>query len=140
MNLDQLIAAGAILQNGLVKKSVTWKRRDEKKKIKSDTFDVHVKKLLSAADVEFIYHNIAENEGIMARRVCRLIYLGDDGIQPIPYDLAATMEPTLLMAFCDVLNVVAKENSTPEGEEEKNSQPPMSSGTNLSSTESAEKQ
>lgn len=138
MNLDQLIAAGAILPHSLVKKTVTWKHRNQQRKLIVDSFDVYVKKEMSASDVEFIYHNFAENEGIMARRVSRLIFLGEEGIERISYELAATMDPGLLIAFCDVLNAVAKENITPEGDDEKNSQPPMSFGTSLSSAESAD--
>ena len=33
MNLEQLMAAGAMLPNSLVKKTVTWKHRNDDKKI-----------------------------------------------------------------------------------------------------------
>jgi hypothetical protein len=119
MNLEQLMAAGAMLPNSLVKKTVTWKHRDDDKKMMTDIFDVHVKKDMSAADLEFIHLNGNEHEGIMARRVSRLILLGEDGSERISFAVAASLQPGLLLSLCEAINAVEKEN-LPEDVAEKN--------------------
>lgn len=124
MNLDQLIACGAIIQPSLLKKTVTWKNRDDDGVMQEYTFDVHIKKEMSGADFEFIFSNrLDEDDVVMARRVHRLVTLGENGEEKIPYEAAASMKPGLLLSLCAAINEIEKEDSAknkePEGETEK---------------------
>ena len=120
MNIDQLIAAGAIISNSLIKKPVEWKRVDDNKKKVTSTFDVFIKKSMSAADYEFIYLNREGKEGFTARRVSRMVLLGDEGAEQIPFDLASNMHVGLLGALSAAINEVEEENKAVETEDEKN--------------------
>jgi hypothetical protein len=123
MNLNDLIAAGAFVRPGLVKKSVEWKYRNDDGEVVTCNFDVHVKQDQSAADFEFIYARELDDDVRMAKRVHRLVTLGETGEEKIPYDAALTMKPELLIVLCRAINEVEQPGSVndkkPEGEAEK---------------------
>lgn len=126
-NLSMLIAAGALAKVETVKKNVTWKHENDAGEIIEDNFDVFIKLEPSAYDFEFIHLNKKENSPVIARRVARMIRLGENGEEEIPYETALTMQPSLLVALCLAINDVEKEKKgaknedTPkEGEEVKN--------------------
>ncbi len=123
MNLQGLIAAGALVRTGLVVKNISWKYRNEAGEVVVCDFDIHIKQSMSAADFEFIYAKQFSEDVRMAKRVHRLVYLGEKGEETIPYDAAASMRPDLLMLMCNEINEVEKSqlatDKTPEGDEEK---------------------
>lgn len=131
MKLEDLIAAGAIIVNPdeRVKKSVKWTGEVNGKSAKLE-FDIHVKREMSAADFEYMVVQSSEPDVVrMARRVSRMVTLGDQGEQSIPYDVAREMKPSLLIAFVEQINLVEKDNAPKEdvktdsdskGETEKN--------------------
>jgi len=115
MNLDQLIARGAIIQPAMVKKTVTWKHREDGE-LNEDTFDIHVKKDVSAADFQFIFSGQSDDEyALMPRRVHRLVTLGENGEEKIPYPAAASMRLSLLIALCTAINEVEEESELLHG-------------------------
>lgn len=103
MDLQSLLAAGAGIKQDLVKKSITWENGDD-----TIEFDVYVKRDSSAADVEFIHlaRDLGEDSAVMARRVSRLVRLGNAGEEVIPYEDALLMRPSLLMRMCGAINEV----------------------------------
>lgn len=115
MNINDLVALGATANSSVVKKTISWKQKKEE-----HTFDVFIKKEMSAADFEFIYTNRKEDDTIMARRVTRLIFLGEKGEESIPYETASSMRWDLLLAMCKAINEVHGDDSADEGDSEKN--------------------
>jgi len=120
MNLQGLVALGAIVKQDFVKKSVVWFAGDEDRKKTKHEFDIYVKRFASAADFEFIYANSKNAEVQMARRVCRMVRLGDEAVEVIDYKTAAQMDPSLLLVFCKAINEVEEENKLVD---EENSEP-----------------
>lgn len=121
MNLDSLIAAGAFVRPGLVKKTVTWKYRDEDEKIVTCEFDIHIKKSMSAADFEYIYSPQSDDDVRMAKRVNRLVFLGENGEEVIPYAAAESMKPSLLIVLINALNEVEQAQSVKEDKKDPDS-------------------
>lgn len=121
MNLQDLIAAGALVQMGFdnaISKSVTWE---------GHTFDVKIKPDASAADFEFIYGTPkADEDSYSARRVHRYVLLPGD--ERIPYETARKMKNSLLVAICNAINLVHADKGAPQTK--KTSRQKKSSGTN----------
>src|SRR3546814_12832016 len=72
--------------------------------------DIFVRREQSAADWEFItIQGLAKTQGdgdhnSMARRVHRLVRLGDDGTEVIPFDVALAWKPEFLLALCTAID------------------------------------
>lgn len=130
MDLQRLLAAGAFIKGEYVKKSVKWKHVDANQEEITNEFDVFVKREQSAADFEFIYRARDEESSIMVRRVSRLVRLGENGEEAIPYATADQFQTGLLLALVSAINEVeeesapkkkpAKEGEKAETEETKN--------------------
>lgn len=107
MNLKDLIAAGAIAKSGFddaVTRSVTWE---------GNTFDVKIKRDISAADFEFIYAQAKDDEdSYSARRVHRFVMLTEE--ERIPYETARQMKSSLLIAICSAINSVHDQKAIAE--------------------------
>lgn len=117
MNIDQLMALGAMAPITYVVKAVEW---DGKK------FNVKIKSEETPADFEFIYARaLGGEDAYSARRVHRFVLL--DGDQPIPYEKAVQLKPSLLLCLTDAINQVHKEN--PKAEAKKPSRQRRRSGT-----------
>lgn len=123
MNLQSLIAAGAFIRGDYVRKSVKWKHVDGNQEEITNEFDIFVKREQSAADFEFIYRARDDQSSIMVRRVARLVRLGENGEEAIPYETADQFQTGLLLALISAVNEVEEENSPKkkpvEGETEK---------------------
>lgn len=124
MNLQALLAAGAFVNNvELVRKNIKWEGVNEAKEKVINDFDIFIKPEQSAADFEFIHVSNKIDSAIMARRVSRLVTLGEHGEETISYETALQFKPSLLMAMCLAINEVEKERAPvepKEGEETKN--------------------
>lgn len=120
MDLTTLLNAGAKVVGGLVKKSIVWEN-DLEEKIE---FDIFIKQEESAADFEFIFASREEGSAIMARRVARLVRLGNAGEQVIDYETALKFKPSLLLTMCKAINAVQDKVKPPvetgEAQDEKN--------------------
>ena len=117
MDLQKLIAAGAFIKGDYVRKSVSWKHVDENQAEVVNEFDIFFKRELSAADFEFIYKARDDESSIMVRRVSRLVRLGENGEEAIPYETADQFHTGLLLAFVTAINQVEKENTPKEKQE-----------------------
>ena len=115
--LDDLIAKGAIIAPASVrvKKSIHWQSRGDDGTAVDVNFDVHIKRDMSAADFQFIFSAAHDEDyAMMARRVHRLVTLGENGDEKIPYEAAASMRVSLLIAICNAINEVEKEREIVE--------------------------
>lgn len=94
MDLKTLIEIGT-WSGELVDKSITWK---------GNVIDLKIRQELSPADFEFIYaHQKVGDDSHMARRVSRSIMIDNE---PIGYEVAKSLKPSLLSAMCDAINQV----------------------------------
>lgn len=142
-SLSDLVKIGSIKQDW-VKRKVTWKNGEEE-----TAFDILVKQEMSAADNEFIYlgtslkrdseGNVIEgtDDSFAARRVHRMARMADN--EAIPYETAKGFKSSLLAAMCVAINEAEKKPDVAEAKK-KPATTKKSSGTNSSSTESAEEQ
>jgi hypothetical protein len=113
MNLDQLKAAGGFVDPTPVKQSVTWQ---------GVTFDVYIRRH-SFAEFERLHVEYAKGGKAQgALMLSTYLLLGDDK-QPMSYEDAARLEPTLAKELVEALNKVAAESPKP-------SPPTTSSGAN----------
>lgn len=118
MNIDQLMALGGMAPIKYVVKTVEWE---------GNKFDVKIKSEETPADFEFIYARAMGGEdAYSARRVHRFVLLAGD--QPIPYEKAVQLKPSLLLCLTNAINQVHKEK--PKAEAKKPSRQRRSSGTN----------
>lgn len=96
--LSAILDEDGLIDEATEKRSVTWNKK---------TFDVIIKKEMSAADYEFIYFQMNGTEtdkSILARRVHRMIRQ-EDG-KPIPLNVTSIMKTSLLQAICNQINEV----------------------------------
>lgn len=129
MDLKTLKAKGGVISRGLVAKSVTWSHVDPQSGEQTeDTFEIHIVKH-SFGSIERLYPN-GSDRARGAEFIAQSVKLGDSGKESISYDEAYQLDPGLAMVFITAINEV---NGT--GGAAKNSQPPTSSGVNLSPTE-----
>lgn len=98
MNLQDLISAGALSGstfNDVVKKSVEWEGK---------TFDVFIKREMSAADFEALIRNVDGEESVMARKVSLFVALKDG--ERIPFETAMLFKPSLLLKLASAIGDV----------------------------------
>lgn len=137
MTLDDLMQRGGFVSQALEKREVTWAEADGG----PATFTVYIKEP-SAATMERVGRAARETDstlGDVAMRpllVSLCVFFDAEGKQSIPYDKACEMKHSLCLA----LYQAAEAGISGKVDAAKNSQPPTSSGTNLSSTESAAQQ
>lgn len=96
--LSDVLDDDGLIDEGTEKREVTWNKK---------TFDVIIKKEMSAADYEFIYFQMdatTSDKSILARRVHRMV-LQEDGKQ-IPLAVTSRMKTSLLQAICGQINEV----------------------------------
>lgn len=128
MKLDELRARGGLIDPTLVKKNVLWNKVDEDGEIDAVNFDVFVRKnsfgLLDLANQE-----ARNGRSRSATVIANGIRLGENGEEEMTYEDAYNLEPSLSVVLFNAFMEVNK----PRTAEEKNSQPPTSSGTNSSS-------
>lgn len=137
MDLDDLKKNGGIVPVAPVEKEVTWTRTDDSGEEVSDTFTIHVRRRSYGSIEKIITAGLSDSErSRSAMFISESLLLGEDGCQQISYEDAYQLHPTLAAVFVNAINEV---NGLGRAEPKK-SQPPMSSGTNLSSTESAAEQ
>ncbi|OFE11379.1 hypothetical protein PHACT_12540 [Pseudohongiella acticola] len=127
MNVEQLIASGAVRPTELIKKEITWARIDESSGDELvDVFDVHVRRLAyidqermlrmafrssrDASDDDEDAVQPAQHDSTTAALICVAIRLGDDASEELTYDQARQLEPNLARAMLDAINLV---NPTP---------------------------
>lgn len=127
--LDQLLSAGALIENDTAIRPVLWTTEA------GDVieFDVIVKTEMSAADYEFIYLGFGDTSNdpsYLARRVHRMARFG--GGEVIPLEQAVQFKPDLLRAICEAIGAVEKPIPKPSSRQ-------TSSGSNSSPPASAAK-
>lgn len=136
MNLETFLAKGTVRSSDLVKKNVTWKHVDEKTGEElEDNFDVFVVANITFASQDRIL--LGDKKGYSsqyARVVSERIRIGDDA-EKMTFDQASDLDPDLGWVLVGAVREVAEEK-----EAAKKSGQTKSSGTSLSSTESAEEQ
>lgn len=98
MNLDELEAAGAFVQDALVKKELVWKNGKTEHK-----FDVYIRPQSFGA-IETV-QEIQKDKSKMASYVSRQI-LDADGNPTIPYEKAVNLKPTLGTLLLQAINEV----------------------------------
>ncbi len=114
MKLADLVAAGAVLGDGLVKKSITWTHTPPgKKKAVTDTFDVFIKRSSFGA-MERLFAQDDDKKSQNARYLAESVRLGEGGEEEIPYETAFNLDPALGFLL---LQAVAEVNGTAPGEE-----------------------
>ena len=114
MKLADLVAAGAVLGDGLVKKSITWTHTPPgKKKAVTDTFDVFIKRSSFGA-MERLFAQDDDKKSQNARYLAESVRLGEGGEEEIPYETAFNLDPALGFLL---LQAVAEVNGTAPGDE-----------------------
>lgn len=137
MNLEQLMELGGFVPAELVEKEVEWKGAKGGpakftiflKSPSAATYDRTARALVAAGDT---------SQETMAQRpllISTMVFFDKEGKTGISYVEACQLHDGL----CRVLYTAASEVLEAEAEAAKNSQPPTSSGANLSSTESVAK-
>lgn len=103
MNINDLMAAGGFVSEVPVKKTVTWKRKDEAGKDIESTFEMYVRKQSFGA-VEAIYGS-EKDRAKMSKYISESICDGE-GNEVIPYDKAMQLDPGLGTLFVKAINEV----------------------------------
>lgn len=96
--LSDVLDDDGLIDEGTERRPVTWNGK---------TFDVIIKKEMSAADYEFIYFQMdatTSDKSILARRVHRMVQQ-EDG-KAIPLAVTSRMKTSLLQAICGQINEV----------------------------------
>lgn len=135
MDLKQLRARGGFVQAPPVPTEVTWTHNDkETGEEQVDTFTVHVRRM-SVGWLDRVLLP-GKDRSRTAALIAEGVLLGEDGKEQMTYEQAYLLDFDLAQALLKAFNKVnSKDASDP-----KDSPPPTSSGTSLSSTESAAEQ
>ncbi|KAF0804932.1 hypothetical protein A6D6_02696 [Alcanivorax xiamenensis] len=96
MNLNELKQAGGFASDQLVKRQITWKKSPED----TVTFEVHIAKP-SYGEMERIMGEEGRSKGAAMIALC--VRLGEHGDEPISYDQAYDMLPSLVDALTKVV-------------------------------------
>jgi hypothetical protein len=109
MDLFALKNLGAFVSSVPVKRTVTWARKDDEGVDQTTTFDIHVKRI-AFGDIERIYHDKEDAErSRTAALIAASILFGEQADQPISYEDAYQLAPSL----AHVLNTaIAEVNGT----------------------------
>ena len=106
MDLNRLRELGGIVSSAPVKREVTWEHRSETGEELTDTFTVHIRKQ-SCGTVERLRDTSnGQDKSWPALIISESVLLGDDGSEPIPYDLAYQLDPRLARVLIDAINEV----------------------------------
>lgn len=136
MDIEQLKSRGAIVKAGLTPVEVTWRHEDEETGEEvSDTFTVFVKRL-SVGWLERAFTEVARNPNLSrsAAIISEGVRFGENGVEKLSYEEANQLHYGLARVLTSAFDKI---NQPKEVADTKNSEPPMSSGTSSSSTESA---
>lgn len=100
MNLDELKSKGGLAPAAPIPKEVTWTRADENGGEISDTFTIHVKRR-SFGEIErsVLFDTKDPERSRSAQFISECIFLGDGGIEPISYEIAYQLDPSLATVF-----------------------------------------
>ena len=90
MNITELKAAGGIIAAQPVKKRVTWEREGAE----PVEFDVHVRRL-SFGTLERLLTAETDDRSRSAAYLSATVLLGDEGSEPLTYDDAFQLDPSL---------------------------------------------
>lgn len=130
MKLDELRARGGLIDPTLVKKNVNWRRVDEDGKGEDVNFDVFIRKN-SFGLLDLANQMAREGKSRSATVISNGVRLGETGEEEMTYEDAYNLEPSLSLVLFQAFMDINK----PRTAEQKNLQPPTSSGTNSSSQE-----
>jgi hypothetical protein len=108
MNLNELKAAGGIVAVAPVKKHIVWNREGAE----PVEFDVHVRRL-SFGTMERLVTTDADDRSRSAAYLAETILLGD-GDEPLTYDDAYQLDPSLATALIKVARDVNATGDQPE--------------------------
>lgn len=109
MNLSELKEAGGIIAAAPVKKSVTWEREGADPM----TFDVHVRRL-SFGTLERLLVADADDRSRSAAYLSATVLLGDGGDEPLSYEDAFQLDPSLATALITAAREVNRTGENPE--------------------------
>lgn len=101
MDLSQLQELGGFVSSTPVKHEVTWSPPEGE----SVTFTVHIKRL-SAGVVERLWSDPRKDRSSSAILIAEAVFLGDDGAQSVPYEMAFNMAPSLANALLEAIETV----------------------------------
>jgi len=111
MNIADLDSKGGFVPHELVKTTVTW----EPKGRDPITFDIHIKRQ-SFGFVERLFQHQEASKSRSAQFLADSVFFGDKGNEPLPYEKAYALDPSLAAVLIRAVNEV---NGT-GGPEEKN--------------------
>ncbi len=104
MKLAELEARGGMVDPTLVKKNITWKRKDEDGKSEELNFDIFVRK--NSFGIIDSQLRTQDERSKSALLISNGIRLGDDGEEAISYEQAYRLDPalayTMVQAFMEV--------------------------------------
>lgn len=138
MDLKQLRAQGAFIKVPPVPTEVTWIHDDpETGEEHTDTFTVHVRRMSVGWLDRVFLPGSDKSRSRTALLISEGILFGDSGAERMSYEDAYDLDFGLAAVL---LGAFTKANRKEESDGPKGSLPPMSSGTNSSSVESAVEQ
>lgn len=99
MNLEELKAKGGLVPQKPIPRAVTWTHTVDGEEM-TETFTIHVKRR-SFGDVERAFLIDPKNEDMSrsAQFIADSIFLGEDGTEPLTYEIAYQLEPSLAKVF-----------------------------------------
>lgn len=105
MNLDDLKKIGGVVSSAPVPKSVKWVKKEDDGTEQEFEFTIHVLKH-SFGSIEQIWNDKDESRSRAASYISKTVRLGEGGKDPISYDDAFQLEPSLAAAFIAAINEV----------------------------------
>lgn len=104
MKLAELEARGGIVDPTLVRKTITWERKDEDGQVDTVVFDIFVRK--NSFGIIDSQMRSQDERSKSALLISNGVLLGDHGEESITYDQAYRLEPSLaflmVQAFMEV--------------------------------------
>ena len=98
MKLAELEARGGFVDPTLVKKNVTWRKKDEDGKEEDVNFDIFVRKN-SFGVMDALASGISGDKSQRSMLIAQAIRFGDNGEESMPYEKAYSLDQSLAIAL-----------------------------------------
>jgi hypothetical protein len=106
MDLKTLRERGGIVPSAPVKREISWTRPGDDGVDVTDTFAVHIVRH-SFGTIDRMFTGGADAEKSQAAKfISGSVLLGDDAAEPIPYEVAYQLDPSLARLLIDAINEV----------------------------------
>ena len=106
MDLNRLRELGGIVSSIPVKREVSWGHLTDTGEEVTDTFTVHIRKHSCGTMERFHAARDAQDKSGPALIISESVLLGEDGAEPIPYDVAFQLDTRLARVLIDAINEV----------------------------------